>query len=124
MNSLSWLLYAAEILGNLGSLLTFFGVAGLLVVSVFWLIALMDQNSRYPDEWSVGVPQKMMKIIWVPCTVLSVAMLFPSSNTIYAIAASEMGERAMTTPTFGKATEALNAWLDKQIEGAKKKDNQ
>jgi hypothetical protein len=42
--------------------------------------------------------------------------LTPSRETIYAIAASELGEEALKSSAATKAQQALNAWLDKQIE--------
>lgn len=43
------------------------------------------------------------------------AALLPGRDTVYAIAASEMGEQALKTPLAGKAEKALEAWLDHQI---------
>lgn len=39
----------------------------------------------------------------------------PSKDTVYAIAASEMGESVLKSETGSLATQALNAWLKKQI---------
>jgi len=49
--------------------------------------------------------------------VLSIvgANALPSKDTVYAIAASEVGESVLNSPTGSKAVQALNAWLDRQI---------
>lgn len=47
------------------------------------------------------------------------AVALPTRDTVLAIAASEMGERALQTPTAGKAFKALDSWLDKQIDPPK-----
>ena len=51
-------------------------------------------------------------ILW-----LMLSVVVPSQETIYAIAASETGETALKSDTGGKAVQALNAWLDRQIKG-------
>lgn len=54
--------------------------------------------------------------------VLSIigANALPSKDTMYAIAASEVGESVLNSPTGSKAVQALNAWLDRQINPAPK----
>ncbi len=52
---------------------------------------------------------------WAGALALAVAMFVPSKTTIYAIAASEMGERALQSPIATKAGRALEAWLDEQL---------
>ena len=51
-----------------------------------------------------------------------VSLAVPSKDTVYAIAASEVGEEIVKSETAGKAVKALNAWLDKQIAPTEKKD--
>lgn len=66
-------------------------------------------------------PWKAWKAVKTPLAALSAAVavfcLFPTSDTIYAIAASEMGEKVVKSETGGKAIQAINAWLDRQIAG-------
>lgn len=78
--------------------------------------------SDRPVEEEVEIkPWKAWPSIKKPVATLAGAVavfcLFPSSGTIYAIAASEMGERVLTSETGGKAVQALDAWLDRQIAG-------
>lgn len=44
----------------------------------------------------------------------------PSKNTMYAIAASEIGEDVIKSQTASKAFRAFDAWLDKQLAKATK----
>jgi len=116
MNSLSWLLYAADVFGSVNN------SAGILVlvsafvalVSAFVFLPMLDCGAT--DE-QLGANRKILKTsIIVFLSMLCVKAIFPSENTIYAIAASEMGEKALATPTATKAMKALDHWLDKQID--------
>lgn len=42
--------------------------------------------------------------------------VLPSRDTMYAIAASQVGEQALKTPLAEKAEKALEAWLNKQTK--------
>lgn len=54
----------------------------------------------------------------IAAAVCSVVFVFvPQKNTVYAIAASEVGEEVLKSETADKAMTALNAWLDRQIAG-------
>lgn len=65
------------------------------------------------EEW----PKKVPIITGTSGLVLGLLLVFiPSSKTIYAIAASEMGEEVLASPTADKAHKALDAWLDDQIK--------
>jgi len=116
MNSLSWLLYLADVFGSVNS------TAGILVfvsgfvalVSAFAYLPLIDCDA---DDGAFSVNRKILKTaIVVFLSMLCVKAICPSENTVYAIAASEMGEKALATPTATKAMKALDHWLDKQID--------
>lgn len=115
MNELSWLIYAADVAGSVG-----FGIS-----TVFVLSMLVLAGTLLAVPFSEGeVMGKDIRQYWFKCLVWSssfVAFSFflgaavPSQETVYAIAASEMGERVIQSETGGKAVDALNAWLDRQI---------
>lgn len=140
MNTLSWLLYLANVAGNFGTLLIWAGLillaGGITVYAVsfgFKLDGLKELNDyHYRDETSAKYKQaikdkaqylqtakslsfwgRFMIIVALVSWVLAAAT--PNKETVYAIAASEMGEELLKTPTAAKATKALEAWLDKQI---------
>lgn len=88
MNTLSWLLYAAEVVSNIGALLVAtgaFGLLGLVIVSIIYAVekgGLVPNFGRYVAALVVS---------------LLVGASIPSRNTIYMIAASEMGEKVAPT---------------------------
>lgn len=128
MNSLSWLLYFAGIAGPLTSALAL--VAWILVVvlglSAFAggiSYALFSETSTYDSadvkssklikkaavlKWLKGLP----KLLAVPCVCFLLSGLIPPKETLYLIAASEVGEEVVTSPTMTKAIDALNRLLD------------
>lgn len=114
MNSLSWMLYLADAANGVGVLFAFLGSVGLTATSFFGC-------GFYFGDGNHALAKTVLK--WgysISIPALFVYALIPSKTTIYAIAASEMGEEVIKSPTAGKAMKALDAWLDRQIEGEKK----
>lgn len=114
MNSLSWMIYAAGVSEAVQTLLA---VAGGGVLIVGGLATLMLQIEGYGD--GPGPIATAKKYVWLPLLSIFLACLIPSQITIYAIAASEMGESVANTPAAAKAMKALDVWLDRQIADAK-----
>lgn len=124
MNQLSWLIYLAEVLGNIHCVLVLVG-SGLVIMAVVLTIvgAICGEEVSYQSEATNLRARAFKESVWskvIPCLIASVILftvssLVPSKETVYAIAASEMGEQVLKTPTAGKAVKALEAWLDKQI---------
>lgn len=137
MNTLSWLLYFADAADSakLAMLFAALATVPIGVISFLWT----DRDDReawdnkmadhrgyktlYPNPPNGERPdishpyRKLTKPIVITLVVLAALMtIIPGRNTVYAIAASEMGERALATPTASKAVVALNAWLDRQIQ--------
>lgn len=124
MNSVSWMIYLAGLSGNLSAVLTAIGLA-----SMAGCIALLIYGGSMKECQPVKDPRWMkghglqklaIKCTGVPITLFLVAAILPSTDTVYAIAVSEFGEEALHTDMADKASQALNAWLDRQIEGEKK----
>ena len=116
MNSLSWMIYLAEVSGNLSALTEIIAVASIIVflgwpIRNAWLRDFMDGNGV------CKAPAK--KLVGAAIIASTVSLLTPTSDTVYAIAASEMGEEVIKSPTATKAMKALDAWLDRQIAGEK-----
>lgn len=107
MNELSWMIYAAEVSGRLSSLFSFVAGAGLIFGGAA-SIAYLAEFKEVPKLSKVFLPI-------FGCMAI-VAALLPSPSTIYAIAASEIGEEVLKSPTANKAMKALDTWLDKQIK--------
>lgn len=118
MNNLSWLLYAADVANNLDWFFFLIMLVGILG-GFIWIMAgfAMSDDGAAEKDWRVW--RKIGMFVLAPAFVFGVIFgsLVPGKNTVYAIAASEMGEKAINTQTGGKAIKALDAWLDKQIGG-------
>lgn len=116
MNQLSWLLYLADVSASSEGWMVFFScwatVVTLVSVLVLCNAPLAEKGVRAAaagNTMLVSIPTMLV------CVILSVVL--PSKETVYAIAASELGEQVMTSETGQRAGRALNAWLDKQIGG-------
>lgn len=104
MNDLSWFLYFAGIAGNIQGSMTAVAILGGFVVAA-WAFFAWNEDLQMPKARHIAIP--------IVCGFI--AMIMPSQTTVYAIAASEMGEEVLKSSTATKAQKALDAWLDKQI---------
>lgn len=103
MNSLSWLLYLADMASSLNTIsVVVIGIC--LCIAFIWFFATEGEQAKTAGKFMIAA-----------LIAAVIAALLPSKETVYAIAASEMGEELLKTPTSAKATKALDAWLDKQI---------
>lgn len=109
MNNLSLLLYAADVFSSLGVFLFAIGFLGTIAGAILFLMSL-DEDPGF------DVVRPYRHTIFYTLTLMGVACLFPSKDTMYAIAASEMGEEVLKSGVGTRATKALEAWLDRQIE--------
>jgi hypothetical protein len=114
MNDLSWIIYLADVADNLDWLLFWMGLIGLLGLIISALIWMNDG-----DNWPTANRQRTMYYFFTPMFFFGaiVGAIIPAKETLYAIAASELGEEIVRSPTAGKAVAALNSWLDRQIAG-------
>lgn len=115
MNNLSWFLYLADVFSGIGWILgTIFVLA--CIITVLTLLSVVLSDGQVLDK---DIRPKWLKVLWsaITAAVLSglIGAAVPSRDTMYAIAASEMGEDILRSETGTKATQALNAWLDRQI---------
>ena len=102
MNSLSWMIYAAEVLDRASAAFGFLTLVA-FVGAAFAVIASFAIESD-PDA-----PQAMIKPLrrmWLgPVFTGAIALFSPSSSTVYMMAASEAGETIITNP---EAREVFN----------------
>lgn len=131
MNSLSWMIYLADVADGVGTLLPFsagvaFVATGIAVGIHFSTLAEEVKESHHSDQrhaaseaWRKAAHlRSTMGMKWgtsLFAVFSALAIVIPTSTTIYAIAASEMGEEVLNSKTAGKAMKALDAWLDRQI---------
>ena len=113
MNQLSWLLYLADVSASSEGWLIFFGSMATLLSGIFLLIIMGMKGDEETPPAFLGQTLFVSIPTMVICILLSA--LLPSRETVYAIAASELGEQVLTSETGQRAGRALNAWLDKQI---------
>jgi hypothetical protein len=119
MNSLSWFLYLADTLPNIGGFAIFIAIL-FGFVSTLYVVAKGLANSGDNDAKAfVSVPVVgYSPLIFV--LAVFVAILIPSKDTIYLIAGSEAGQFVVETP---EAQEILNDVKDiirLQLEDMKK----
>lgn len=114
MNNLSLLIYLADVADNVRWMLHI-GFIVSIIVAVLTLLSVVVTEGAVLDE---EVRPTWLKILrW---SVISLAFfglvkaVIPTKDTVYAIAASEVGEQVIESPTAKKAVDALNRWLDKQ----------
>jgi hypothetical protein len=93
MNSLSWFLYLAEVVPDIGVLLFTSGTIFGLGSSFYWLMCSTQRNL-----YGKGQPFYFTKIIPVLIVVFTLGVLIPSEETIYLIAGSEAGVAVVTSP--------------------------
>lgn len=121
MNDLSWLIYAADVAGSgKGVAAAALGASALTAAGAYLSRAFNGDMARIFNRDEHIAKRDAANRFFKPCAaVASVAAIFliivPSRDTIYAIAASEMGEEVIESETFNRATRALDAWLDRQI---------
>jgi hypothetical protein len=132
MNTLSWFLYFADVFSGLDR---FFAIAailslcGLVASIVFYSCQTksFEEASNYCK--SRGIPCEVVSpkrykpvVFWslgIFLVSATCATVLPSKNTMYAIAASEMGEKALASEVGKKAQQAIEVWITQQI-GEKK----
>lgn len=116
MNNLSILLYLADVAGNIGWIFNM-----LFAISIFSVLVTLVVGGAMAE----GTPSEKDWKIWRRWLISSIGLFFsaslasaltPSKETVYAIAASETGEEVLNSGVETRATKALEAWLDKQIE--------
>lgn len=112
MNSLSWMIYFADISSDIhfSILLILFIFAAIMIVGI---VLRFEQNNS-------GLFYYAVKKIPFISFLLAISIILPSKNTIYAIAASELGEKVVASQLSTKAQKAIDAWLDRQIKGDSK----
>lgn len=115
MNTLSWLLYAANLAHNLFGVLTFLAIA-LGGIGVIAVIAAAINNSEMNDDMKIyHRTDRQKRDYWktgrgwlFACIFFSlVAAAMPSERTVYLIIASQMGETVVTSPDMQEIFQAM-----------------
>jgi len=121
VNSLSWMIYLAEVSGNVASASMFFGVA-LGVALTFYVIASGINESI--DNTNHGRWKKALRWYWLVGGMVLVAGIIPSRQTVYMIAASEAAGYVVATPQakemLGDLQRIIKSELEEQASSEKK----
>jgi hypothetical protein len=133
MNSLSWLIYLASLSGSISEFFAALAFMGAAVAIAGFVFSMMWTDGSYGGDRRMKGYEEMRQRgkylaprgLWALIVLGSISVILPSSNTIYAIAASEVGERLITDETVkglaSDSTKALQQWIKKQIEPEKAK---
>lgn len=124
MNSLSWLIYFGSVSGSASSFFAFLAFVGAAVAILGAVLTFLFTDRR--DEALTAQFQKLNArgaalvsrgvTMLVVCGLLATAL--PDRNAVYAIAASELGERIArseaVTDISNEALATLKDWLKQQ----------
>lgn len=100
MNSLSWLVYLSYVIPNLGVVLVTMALALCFIIGgafIYSRTAMSDGKrypNMYPDAYENGqkAHKFLLKILWIPFVLICLSIFIPSRETMYMIAASQVGE--------------------------------
>lgn len=97
MNTLSLFLYFAEVIGSLKGLLEagiIFGLIGTVIGSVAWLIWYNKDYRNHDNDEKINARflQFVKTAFIIAMTSMVLYIFVPGQQTVYMIAASEMGE--------------------------------
>lgn len=129
MNSLSILLYIADVLYTLTGVLTGILIFGWIIYAVGMLAYKMWSN----DTWSSDEPETKIakkkarernilpkqKWFWISGLAILFLTLVPSKDTFYMIVASEAGETVVNTPEAKEIMSDVKEIIDIQLEKLK-----
>lgn len=105
MNSLSWMIYAAEVLGraqNVSSAIAFFS-------TVFYAVGVYRTMTS-------EAARTIRRLWFIPAISGMIAIFTPSSNTIYLMAGSEAGETIVTDPEMKEVFSDLKTIIKAKIK--------
>lgn len=111
MNSLSWIIYAANVLPNIKSMLSALMFFTGLCVVVSFASMMAEREAKYLKH--------LFRWLFVTVMLGLTAAIIPSSETIYMIAASQAGELVVNTPEAQEVANDLYEILKQQLEELK-----
>jgi len=113
MNSLSWMIYGAGVLGNIQGVLIGGAIASGVAIVVFIVASIIgaEDGDVEPGTWKKGI-----RWTWVPVVISLFAALIPSSSTIYLMAASEAGEAVVSSPDAKDMLNDLKSIIRKKLK--------
>lgn len=129
MNTLSILLYVADVLYTMTGVLTAALIFGWIIYAAATLAYKMWANDTWSsEEPEVKVAKKKTrersifpakKWFWISGLVIALLTLVPSKDTFYMIVASEAGETVVNTPEAKEIMSDVREIIDIQLEKLK-----
>jgi len=125
MNTLSWLIYAGEVAGNMqgfigfgGSLAVAAGAVMTLAGNIPWQHYSWDSQEKWTQKEAFRgkLARNGPRFLVAGALCILVAALTPASRTIYMIAASEIGEQIVTSPDAIEMMGDLKAIIKKRLK--------
>jgi hypothetical protein len=112
MNTLSWMIYLADVFGSL-KIFTGFIAGGLGIAGAVWLVCSLDCDDKEGVKVGGKLLSGMVAMAFLSCII-------PGEKTMMRITASEMAERVITNPQVQNVIDPsityLRLWLGKQIK--------
>jgi hypothetical protein len=122
MNDLSWLLYAADVLPSLKGWMNVASWCLIIPCILGWfIVTCMIMSEGLDDELRAfrnGLWNGTKTALPFLFVCLTISTIIPSRDTIYLIAASEMGEEALKTEQAQKVGDYLDSLLDNLADRA------
>lgn len=125
MNTLSWMLYGIDVVDNLNSIVSAavaFSIIGIIGSWVVERLCSIDEDDIGKLEKRFAACLKLNKMLVSALVVfVTISIFIPTKNTLYAIAASELGEKVATSEIGTDALKAVQTWIKNQITPEPKK---
>lgn len=114
MNSLSWMIYAAEIFGRASAL----GVAASIVSAICFGVSVIATGLAVMDgTMTLETAAKWRRLpVIVMAIAIPLAVLSPSSTTVYMMAASEAGETIIKSPESKEVFDDLKSIIKSKLK--------
>jgi hypothetical protein len=124
MNSLSWLLYFADILPAMAeawSVIAFFALLGWIAITVVRLFEDDPANANTKDNpfqrgWYTHIPKIQQLFFWTATILGIVSYSIPSKDTFYLIIASEGAEVIVTDESAKKMFQDVQSIVSLQLQ--------
>lgn len=120
MNSLSWLIYFADIVPNFAGFCIFLAIAFGILTALYVMVKAFANSGDDDAEAFVKIP-----LVYFSPAIFFVAafvsILLPSREAIYLIAGSEAGEMVVTSEAGKEILGDIQAVIKGQLEALKPK---
>lgn len=124
MNSLSWLLYFADILPAIAgawAVIAFFALLGWIAITIVRLFEGDPQHANTRENpfqrgWYVHIPKIQQLFFWVATILGVISYSIPSKDTFYLIIASEGAEVIVTDESAKKMFQDVQSIVSLQLQ--------